>query len=63
MEVLILCIMCSTPGANEAKIRARLHFIRDGTLKQWILKNDPACNENIASGAIKAWIQFDHSFY
>lgn len=32
-------------------------------MKQWILKNDPTCNENIASGTIKAWIPVDHSFY
>ncbi len=32
-------------------------------MKQWLLKNDPECNENVASGAIKAWIPVDHSFY
>ncbi|MEL6374303.1 MAG: phosphate/phosphite/phosphonate ABC transporter substrate-binding protein [Pseudomonadota bacterium] len=32
-------------------------------LKQWILKNDPKCNENIANGIVKAWIPVDHSFY
>ncbi|MEM9045009.1 MAG: phosphate/phosphite/phosphonate ABC transporter substrate-binding protein [Pseudomonadota bacterium] len=32
-------------------------------MKQWILANDPACNENIAAGVVKAWIPVDHSFY
>ncbi|MEM8793628.1 MAG: phosphate/phosphite/phosphonate ABC transporter substrate-binding protein [Pseudomonadota bacterium] len=32
-------------------------------MKQWILENDPDCNENIANGVIKAWIPVDHSFY
>jgi phosphonate transport system substrate-binding protein len=32
-------------------------------MKQWILKNDPKCNENIAGGLIKAWVPVDHSFY
>ncbi|MBX2825006.1 MAG: phosphate/phosphite/phosphonate ABC transporter substrate-binding protein [Gammaproteobacteria bacterium] len=32
-------------------------------MKQWIAKNDPECNENIANGVIKAWVPVDHSFY
>jgi phosphonate transport system substrate-binding protein len=32
-------------------------------MKQWILKNDPKCNENIANGIVKAWVPVDHSFY
>lgn len=32
-------------------------------MKQWILKNDPTCNENIANGIVKAWVPVDHSFY
>lgn len=32
-------------------------------MKQWILKNDPKCNENVAAGVVKAWIPVDHSFY
>ena len=32
-------------------------------MKQWILENDPECNENIAAGVVKAWIPVDHSFY
>ncbi|MEO1651190.1 MAG: phosphate/phosphite/phosphonate ABC transporter substrate-binding protein, partial [Pseudomonadota bacterium] len=32
-------------------------------MKQWILKNDPKCNENIANGLVKAWVPVDHSFY
>ncbi|MEM1275138.1 MAG: phosphate/phosphite/phosphonate ABC transporter substrate-binding protein [Pseudomonadota bacterium] len=32
-------------------------------MKQWILANDPECNENIAAGVVKAWIPVDHSFY
>lgn len=32
-------------------------------MKQWILKNDPECNENIANGVVKAWLPVDHSFY
>lgn len=32
-------------------------------MKQWILKNDPKCNENIANGVVKAWVPVDHSFY
>ena len=32
-------------------------------MKQWILENDPECNENIANGIVKAWIPVDHSFY
>ncbi|MEM9144919.1 MAG: phosphonate ABC transporter substrate-binding protein [Pseudomonadota bacterium] len=32
-------------------------------MKQWILKNDPECNENIANGIVKAWVPVDHSFY
>jgi phosphonate transport system substrate-binding protein len=32
-------------------------------MKQWILKNDPKCNENIANGIVRAWVPVDHSFY
>ena len=32
-------------------------------MKQWILKNDPKCNENVANGIVKAWVPVDHSFY
>ncbi len=32
-------------------------------MKQWILKNDPECGENIANGIVKAWVPVDHSFY
>ncbi len=32
-------------------------------MKQWIAKNDPECNENIANGIVKAWVPVDHSFY
>jgi phosphonate transport system substrate-binding protein len=32
-------------------------------MKQWILKNDQKCNENIANGIVKAWVPVDHSFY
>ena len=32
-------------------------------MKQWILENDPECNENIAAGVVKAWAPGDHSFY
>lgn len=32
-------------------------------MKQWILKNDPKCSENIAGGVVKAWVPVDHSFY
>ena len=32
-------------------------------MKQWILENDPECNENIAAGVVKAWVPVDHSFY
>lgn len=32
-------------------------------MMQWILENDPACNENIAAGIVKAWMPVDHSFY
>lgn len=32
-------------------------------MKQWILKNDTKCNENIANGIVKAWVPVDHSFY
>ncbi len=32
-------------------------------MKQWILENDPVCNENIAAGVVKAWVPVDHSFY
>ncbi|MEM6355181.1 MAG: phosphonate ABC transporter substrate-binding protein [Pseudomonadota bacterium] len=32
-------------------------------MKQWILENDPECNENIANGVVKAWVPVDHSFY
>ncbi|MEL6520558.1 MAG: phosphate/phosphite/phosphonate ABC transporter substrate-binding protein [Pseudomonadota bacterium] len=32
-------------------------------MKQWILENDPECNENIAAGIVKAWVPVDHSFY
>ncbi len=32
-------------------------------MKQWILKNDPKCAENVANGIVKAWVPVDHSFY
>ena len=32
-------------------------------MKQWILENDPECNENIANGIVRAWVPVDHSFY
>ncbi|MEO1066133.1 MAG: phosphonate ABC transporter substrate-binding protein [Pseudomonadota bacterium] len=32
-------------------------------MKQWIQKNDPECNENIANGEIRGWIPVEHSFY
>jgi phosphonate transport system substrate-binding protein len=32
-------------------------------MKQWVLENDPECNENIANGVVKAWVPVDHSFY
>ncbi len=32
-------------------------------MQQWILENDPVCNENIAAGIVKAWVPVDHSFY
>tara|TARA_E500000178_G_scaffold268732_1_gene266431 strand:- start:1598 stop:2635 length:1038 start_codon:yes stop_codon:yes gene_type:complete len=31
--------------------------------KQWLIKNDPECNENVANGVVKAWVPVDHSFY
>eukprot|EP00658_Telonema_sp_P-2_P079021 TRINITY_DN7551_c0_g1_i2.p4 TRINITY_DN7551_c0_g1~~TRINITY_DN7551_c0_g1_i2.p4 ORF type:complete len:155 (-),score=34.08 TRINITY_DN7551_c0_g1_i2:49-513(-) len=37
-EVLILCIMRSSPGADEAKIRKGLRFNGDGTLQHWFLE-------------------------
>ena len=32
-------------------------------MKQWILKNDPKCSEDVANGIVKAWVPVDHSFY
>jgi phosphonate transport system substrate-binding protein len=32
-------------------------------MKQWILENDPECNENIAAGEVRSWVPVDHSFY
>jgi phosphonate transport system substrate-binding protein len=32
-------------------------------MKQWILENDPECNENIAAGEVRAWVPVDHPFY
>ncbi|HBQ23578.1 MAG TPA: phosphonate ABC transporter substrate-binding protein, partial [Alphaproteobacteria bacterium] len=31
--------------------------------KQWLIKNDQECNENVANGVVKAWVPVDHSFY
>ncbi|MEO0341923.1 MAG: phosphonate ABC transporter substrate-binding protein [Pseudomonadota bacterium] len=32
-------------------------------LKKWLVENDPACNENVAAGIVRDWVEVDHSFY
>ena len=32
-------------------------------LKKWLVANDPECNENVAAGEVRDWIEVDHTFY
>jgi phosphonate transport system substrate-binding protein len=32
-------------------------------MKEWLIENDPKCNENVAAGQVRAWVPVDQSFY
>jgi len=32
-------------------------------MKEWLIENDPKCNENVAAGQVRAWVPVDATFY
>jgi ABC-type phosphate/phosphonate transport system, periplasmic component len=32
-------------------------------MKEWLIENDPKCNENVAAGQVRAWVPVDETFY